>query len=51
MRSEAKISRDIRRVLAKRLRAYWENLQALFAGQAEADLARAEERHRGSNMP
>ena len=51
MKPEAKVSNDARRVLAKRLRGYWEILTAYFAAQAEDDLARAEERHRGRNAP
>jgi hypothetical protein len=51
MPPNAKISNDARRLLTKRLRAYLEILKARFAGQAEGDLARAEERYRGRNAP
>ncbi len=49
MEPRPKLNRLAQRILSERLRALWEQLKARFASQAEEDLARAEERHRGRN--
>ena len=44
-----RLDRYKRRSIDQRLKAFWAVLKAHFAPQAEDDLARAEERHRGRN--
>jgi hypothetical protein len=44
-----KLTRNAARMLQERLRIYWEILKTRFSQQAEEDLKRAEERHRGKN--
>jgi hypothetical protein len=46
-----KLNRHAATVLKMRLQTFWAVLKAHFAPQAEDDVARAEERHRGRNEP
>jgi hypothetical protein len=46
-----KLNRHAAHVVKMRLQAFWVVLKAHFAPQAEDDVARAEERHRGKNEP
>jgi hypothetical protein len=46
-----KLNRHAAYTVKMRLHAFWAVLKAHFSPQAEDDLARAEEQHRGKNEP
>jgi hypothetical protein len=51
MEPAPKLSKHARRLIAQRLRAFWQLLKARVLAQAADDLARAEEQYRGRNEP